>query len=437
MTGGSPRKTVAHAEWLGTVPASWQVTPLFTVLKETDDRNHLLEERNLLSLSYGRIIRKDIDTLGGLLPESFDTYQIVRAGDIVLRLTDLQNDQRSLRVGLVPEQGIITSAYVNLRSTAQHNPRFLFYQLHNADIRKVFYNFGGGVRQSMKYADLKRLPILLPPFGDQCAIADFLDRETSKVDRLIQAQRRVLELTKELRLAAITQLCFGAGDLQSEDWFSVIPKTWGRERIATLATRICNGYVGPTRDLFVNSGVTYLQSLHIKDNHICFQPEYFVPNEWSLQHSRSILKAGDVLVVQTGDIGQVATVTTVFEGANCHALIVIRCRLEKMMGAYLSWVLNSSYGYHSLKAVQTGALHPHLNCGFVREIVIPVPELEEQASICRVIEKRVRAIEQLREGAESAVQKLLQFRSGLISAAVGGQIDVRTYRPQEAAVLCP
>jgi len=70
-----------------------------------------LIEKNLLSLSYGRIVLKNITSSDGLLPESFETYQIVMPNDEVFRFTDLQNDKRSLRSALVQERGIITSAY--------------------------------------------------------------------------------------------------------------------------------------------------------------------------------------------------------------------------------------------------------------------------------------------------------------------------------------
>ena len=87
---------------------------LFHTALQTHCKNSFGREDNLLSLSYGRVIRKDINTSDGLLPESFNTYNIVEAGDIIIRPTDLQNDKRSLRTGLVKEHGIITSAYIDL-----------------------------------------------------------------------------------------------------------------------------------------------------------------------------------------------------------------------------------------------------------------------------------------------------------------------------------
>src|SRR4051794_38999901 len=83
--------------WLDRIPAHWGTVPLMSVLKESKVRNVGLVERNLMSLSFGRIVRKDIDAVGGLLPDSFETYQIIESNHLVFRFTDLQNDQRSLR----------------------------------------------------------------------------------------------------------------------------------------------------------------------------------------------------------------------------------------------------------------------------------------------------------------------------------------------------
>src|ERR1019366_5637193 len=97
----------------------------------------------------------------------------------------------------------------------------------------------------------------------------------------------------------------------------------------------------PTRDILVDSGVRYLQSLNIKKNRNLFDGEYFVTEGWSNEHSKSILRAGDVLIVQTGDIGQVAVVPEEFAGANCHALIIVTPDRRVVLGEYLALVFSS------------------------------------------------------------------------------------------------
>ena len=137
--------------WIGEIPEHWEVRHLSQVSYEHYISNKEVHHQNLLSLSYGRIIRKDINTTEGLLPASFDTYQIVEEGNIVMRLTDLQNDHKSLRVGLVKEEGIVTSAYVCLGVYDSIFPSYLYNVLHCYDIRKLFYSMGGGLRQNLNW----------------------------------------------------------------------------------------------------------------------------------------------------------------------------------------------------------------------------------------------------------------------------------------------
>jgi type I restriction enzyme S subunit len=180
--------------WIGDVPEYWELKPLFTTMREIDDRNYGNKVQNVLSLSYGKIVDRDVESNFGLLPESFETYQIVEKGDVILRLTDLQNDQRSLRVGSVGRKGIITSAYVCLRGL-EHAiaPEYAFWLLATYDFKKVFYGLGSGVRQVMGFVDLKRLPVVLPKIEEQRNIAAFLDHTTAQLDDLIAQKQRLIE----------------------------------------------------------------------------------------------------------------------------------------------------------------------------------------------------------------------------------------------------
>ena len=234
-----PQYKPSGIPWLGNVPSGWEVQPLGTQVSENKVYNHSLRENNVLSLSYGKIVRRDVSTNFGLLPESFDTYQIVNSGDIVLRLTDLQNDQRSLRVGLVTERGIITSAYIGLKVYNIY-PLYCYFLLHSYDLSKVFYTFGGGVRQSMRYEDLKKLSIPVPPLEEQHAIATFLDRETAKIDALIAMKRRLLELLSEKRQAlishAVTKGLNPHAPMKDSgvEWLGNVPNGWDVVRLKDI-----------------------------------------------------------------------------------------------------------------------------------------------------------------------------------------------------------
>lgn len=191
------------AEWIGEIPAHWSVVPLRAVAKDNTVKNTGMRCEYLLSLSYGKIIPKDIDTNFGLLPESFEGYQIVQPGYTVLRLTDLQNDKRSLRTGYVTETGIITSAYTGLIPSDDVDSKYFSYLLHAYDLKKIYYGLGGGVRQSLKYSDLKTLPVLIPPKSEQAAIVAYIDKKTVQVEGLIADIGAQIEKLKQYRQIVI------------------------------------------------------------------------------------------------------------------------------------------------------------------------------------------------------------------------------------------
>lgn len=196
-------------EWVGAIPAHWSIHPVYNYFGERKNKNSFGNEDNLLSLSYGRVIRKDINTSDGLLPESFNTYNIVEAGDIIIRPTDLQNDKRSLRTGLVKEHGIITSAYIDLCPLKQVDSRYFHFLLHAYDVIKVFYNMGNGVRQGLNYSEFSRLMVFEPPYEEQVAMADYLETKVTEVDAIIEQKKEQMAVLDAYKSSLIFEYVTG------------------------------------------------------------------------------------------------------------------------------------------------------------------------------------------------------------------------------------
>ena len=235
-------------EWVGKIPNDWAIKPLYCFFSERKNKNILGKEDNLLSLSYGKVIRKDINTNEGLLPSNYNGYNIVEAGDIVIRPTDLQNDQRSLRTGLVTERGIITWAYIALKPLSNINSRFYHYLLHTYDTLKVFYNMGGGVRQGLNYDEFAKLKIYSPSSSEQQRIADFLDRECGKIDSIITDIENQIERLEQYKRTVITEkvtkgLSLNVKLKQTDVvWAANIPEHWNvvpNKYIMTKIKKIC------------------------------------------------------------------------------------------------------------------------------------------------------------------------------------------------------
>lgn len=152
-----------------------------------------------------------------MVPKDYLGYQIVNPGDIILRLTDLQNDHKSLRTALVRERGIITSAYTCIQT--EQNPRFVQLILHIYDITKYFYGLGGGVRQSIGYQELKDMLIPVPPIKEQEEIVEFVDSKISlagqEIDNIVATLREEIKLLNQYKDQMAADIITGRTDLKS------------------------------------------------------------------------------------------------------------------------------------------------------------------------------------------------------------------------------
>ena len=193
--------------WLPEIPEHWDCIKLKAFCKDNKEKNKGNIESCVLSLSYGNVIVKQ-NVNFGLVPDNYENYQIVKPGYIILRLTDLQNDHKSLRTGLVKNRGIITSAYVGLVVNNINN-EYVHLLLHSYDVMKVFYGMGGGLRQSMSYQDISNLYVPVPPLSEQLAIVSYITDKTSKIDTLTSKLQQEIEAIKEYKQRLISDVITG------------------------------------------------------------------------------------------------------------------------------------------------------------------------------------------------------------------------------------
>jgi type I restriction enzyme, S subunit len=424
-------------DWLGEVPAHWEVAPLKVATTNNDE---VLDETTMPDTEIVYVDISSVDSVSGIKMKETMRFSAapsrarrrVRDGDVII--STVRTYLKAIARIRAPEENLIVSTgFAVIRPRSEMMPDFLGCLVAASYfVEQVIARSTGVSYPAINASELVAIPVPLPPAAEQTQIATFLDRETAKIDELVAEQRRLMELLKEKRQAVISHAVTKGLNPDAPmkpsgiEWLGEVPAHWDVRRISSFSTKITNGFVGPTRDILADDGTRYLQSLHIKGNKIRFDVPYFVRDEWSNQHSKSILETGDVLIVQTGDIGQVAVVTEEFAGCNCHALIIVAPLRLVVDGEWISWVLNSDYGFHTLLSIQTGALHPHLNCGNVKDIAVPLPSIVEQRQIVRYIEEQIHSFDTLTAEAQRAIDLLQERRTALISAAVTGQIDMRS-----------
>ncbi|BBS33978.1 TPA: restriction endonuclease subunit S [Enterobacter roggenkampii] len=420
-----PEYKDSGVEWVGDIPHHWQTKPAFAAVMEQCIKNSDGAESNVLSLSYGNIVERDVENNFGLLPESFNTYQIVNPGDIVLRLTDLQNDKRSLRVARSTLRGIITSAYLKLVCGDELDNRYAYRLLHSYDTTKVFYGMGGGLRQSMKFEDFRRLPFLLPPAEEQRTIAAFLDYETARIDKLIAQQQRLIELLKEKRQAVISHAVTKGlnPDAPMKDsgveWLGEVPEHWlvsslkfiyknlDYKRIPLSAEE--RGSKQGDYPYYGASGI--IDSI---DDYL-FSTDHVLVGE---DGANLVMRSTPIAFVATGQYW-----------VNNHAHIL---RMNDGLNSYWAAVIENL----DISPFVTGSAQPKLTAEALGNLIVAYPKtLQERIEIQEFINREKPKFTTLIDRAEHQVHLLKERRTALISAAVTGKIDLRgwTASTQEAA----
>lgn len=406
-------------EWIGGIPATWDIHPVYSYFGERKNKNSLGNENNLLSLSYGRVIRKDINANGGLLPESFNTYNIVEADDIIIRPTDLQNDKRSLRTGLVKEHGIITSAYIDLCPIKHVDSRYFHYLLHAYDVMKVFYNMGNGVRQGLNYSEFSKLMVFEPSYAEQVSIADFLDAKCAEIDALTADIQMQIDTLEQYKRSVITEAVTKGlnPDVEMKDsgieWIGEIPATWNIIRGKYL--------------------LKYLQKPVKKDDGVitCFRD-----GEVTLRSNRredGFTMSDKEIGYQGIDVGDlVVHGMDGFAGAigisdsRGKASPVLNVMDTKQNKRYIMYYLRSMAYSDVFVALATGirVRSCDLRWNKLADLPYPVPNIEEQIAIGEYIDATLEKTDAVITEKKSQIETLDEYKKSLIYEYVTGKKEV-------------
>lgn len=413
-------------EWIGQIPKHWEVHPVYAYFEEGKTKNYRMQEQNLLSLSYGRIIRKDINTNGGLLPASFNTYNVVEAGDIIIRPTDLQNDKRSLRTGLVKEQGIITSAYIDLRPKDNVNSKYYHYLLHSYDVIKVFYNMGNGVRQGLNFSEFAKLLLLEPTTVEQQQIADYLDTKCSEIDATAEDIQKEISLLEDYKKSVITEAVTKGLNPDAEmkdsgiEWIGEVPKHWGTIRIGNaFSIRNERNYLPMEQvqllSLYSGKGVfpTGEEGTTNRGNHAQTVADY------------KIVKKNDIVVniilAWMGSLG-----ISNYNGVVSPAYDVYIPNEEKVVPHYYHYVFRTSGIANECYRYGRGIMMMRWRTysSEFKRIHVPFPPLEEQQQIADFLDSKCSEIDAIIADKKRQRGILADYKKSLIYEYVTGKKEV-------------
>ena len=415
-TSYKPSKT----PWQEEIPNHWQETDLRMVFTENKVKNIGLVERNLLSLSYGKLKRKDIDNATGLVPESFEGYQIIEKGFIILRFTDLQNDKKSLRVGYCPERGIITNAYVGIVPNEDIHSKYFYYHLHFLDTIKYFYNLGGGVRQSLSYKEFKRETLLVPNYEEQILIANYLDFKTSKIERFVRKKELLLNRLLE-RINTSLQKNEETLDPPLSHFWPTINRRWTVEK----AKRIFQEFKStnhPQEQLLAAT-----QNRGVLPKSMC--TENFVSPTTGID-GQKLVEPNDFVISLRSFQGGIEF--SFYRGIISPAYTIIRFKPEYAQQEYIQfyrYLFKTKQFINQLNTAITGIRDgKNITWSDFSELIIPIPEIDDLSEILEYISQ----YEQQKEIFIKEKLIIQEYKDSLIGEAITGKIDIRDFEIPES-----
>jgi len=192
-----------------------------------------LQCKNLLSLTYDGVINKNYESSEGLRPENYNTYQIFKKEDLVFKMIDLENIKTS-RVGIVHEDGIMSSAYIRQEPIKEKiDSKFAYWFYYDLYKKEIYNSIGSGVRSTLSPSDLLEIELPKPPLEEQKLISCYLDKKTKLIDLLMKKIKKKIEILKEQRTSLINQIITKGLDPDVEirdtgiEWIGKIPKLLG------------------------------------------------------------------------------------------------------------------------------------------------------------------------------------------------------------------
>ena len=412
-------------KWLGEIPSHWEVVRGLAVFSENKNKNTQLENSIVLSLSYGKIIvKKDIDS--GLVPEEYSSYQIVKPGFIIVRSTDLQNDKTSLRIGYVCNEGIITSAYLGLQVKGNNNDKYLYYFLHDWDITKEIYRHGNGLRQSLSWNDLRDVNVLLPPLSEQDAIVRYLDSATSKIDKAIAMQQKMIDLLNERKQIIIQNAVTKGLDDKVEmkdsgvEWIGMIPKHWEILKLKRCAF-IKTGTTPPTneRKYFEGGRISWFTPGDMNNMHLEFASKMITQKAIDDKVGR-LFPAKTIYFVGIG-----ATVAKVsacdFEASSNQQINAIICN-KSLDYRFATYVLKSEQEFiRNMANYVTLPIINQSDTGLIDMIVSPK---SEQQAIVAYLDKQMQRFDSAISNCQRQISLLQERKQIIINEVVTGKVKV-------------
>ena len=425
-----------NIQWLGEYPSHWKLGKAKNIFCSTKTIvGDAVDNYERLALTMNGVIKRSKTAAGGLQPEKFETYQILRENELVFKLIDLQNVATS-RVGRSPYTGIVSPAYIVLRDKNNRSTRYAEYFFLSMWMHQVFNQLGAdGVRSNIGASALLNIPYLIPPEAEQNAIACYLDAECAKIDEIITDARVSIEDYKAWKASVLYEVVTKGThkDQVTRDsgvkWIGSMPAHWQVSKIGrfiNIRSGITLGKTYPHGTELIE--MPYLRVANVKAEGFALEDIAKIkvtPDE----AEKYALKSGELLMTEGGDRDKLGRGTIWHEEISpClhqNHVFAVTCDESWLLTEYLAYLTASPVGreYFDLTAKKTTNL-ASTNSNTIMQFKVPIPPIAEQREIVQMLDRKCAAINDLITEKQLLISDLELYKKSLIYEVVTGKRKV-------------
>lgn len=440
------------AGWLKEIPEGWrQIRGRFLMAVNPPARRarelNETEEVSFVPMEavgeYGGLNlerAKPVDEIGA-------GYTAFEEGDVVIaKITPcFENGKGAIAQGLKNGVGFGTTELHVLRAGSRLDTRFLFYLTISQAFRALgeseMYGAGGQKRVPPDFAKDFRVP--LPPLDEQRAIVRFLDAKTAQIDALIAKKRQLIDMLKERRQALISRTVTRglppaaakeAGLPASPEmrqsgvqWFPHFPAHWASTQLKYAASKIVD-CPHDTPEYDPTGGFFVVRTADIGAGTLDLSRAYRVNEaEYTRRTRRSKVATSDIVYGREGERwGFAATVSAGITVCLGQRMMQFRAG-PRFEPRFLMWHLNANCVYEQGAIDTAGSTAPHVNVETIRNYRLVEPPVAEQRAIASYIDRQTSRLDALLDKGLEVIDRLNEYRKALVTSAVTGKIDVRSY----------
>lgn len=416
-------------KWLGEIPSHWKLERWRFLMAENASKNTDLSIRTQLQFRYGDIVQKNSQGESSDVLETISKYTVVQPDDIMINGLNLNYDFISQRVAQVREQGVITSAYISLRTTSIADPKYYTYLLKAMDARKMFHGMGTGVRLTLSYKELKNQFLPCPAIDEQIKLSAYLDEKTSKIDEAIAQQQKMIDLLNERKQIiinnAVTKGLNPNAPMKDSgiDWLGTINEKWAVFKLKHLLRKSLMYGANESAESEDPSYPRYIRITDI-DEDGNLRAETFKSLD-PFKAEPYLLSKGDILFARSGaTAGKTFLFNETYKACFAGYLIKASVDESKILPDYLLYYTKSGVYDSWKKGIFIQATIQNIGGDKYANLLLPIPSVDEQKEIVAYLNNEIGKINHALTSCRNMISHLQERKQIIINDVVTGKVKV-------------